>query len=818
MPTGAPLFGRALFCLRELNQERPEVIVDGSGAHIPRQARDGMTVRPGPGPAARGCRVLLLASALVPGLACEDVVVQPVEVESVVVDPPHSQLALGSAVQLTARGLDHKERTVSGYPVAWRSDDEAVATVDDAGLVTGHARGEATIAATMGGRTGSALVDVRYPPSLVLDVQELSFAEQAGTPDPAPADVAVTNGGDLPLEGLAVAVSYDDAGGWLTAALASSSAPTTLRVSVSLDGLEPGTYSARVTVEASSTSSAHLTVTLELGHGIPSPPSGLTASATDGEAEVHLSWTDNSDGRAGFDIERRGPGETQFTLLDRVDAGVVSHTDGTVAPDGTYVYRVAACGPGGCSAPSGQASATTHPVAPTALRADPVSESRIDLSWTDNSATETSFRLERRDPGSDFELLVTAARDQTSHSDRGLSPETTYTYRVQACNSGGCSAFAEEATATTEAQPPPAAPTGLTADVASASRIELAWTDNSEGAADFVVQRRVGDGEFAHLGDVGAGTTTLSDGDVVSDRVYSYRVAACWEADVCSAFSDEATAMTPPVAPTGFTAAARSASEIRLSWTDHSVTGTEVQIERQDGGSDGFQPIATVERSVTTFDDAGLSADTRYEYRIRSCNVDGCSGWVIDDATTDPPAVPGEPSGLSAVYEQGAGVQLRWTPGTGSVTEHRIERQADDGAFTVIHTAGADADAFLDGDAPEDQAVTYRVLACNDAGCSGPSNQATVLTPPTAPERLRVVYARADRVQLTWQDNSTHATHFRVERASGDGGFETLAETEDTGYQDRSVEPNTTYSYRVLACHDGGCSGPSNVVTTTTGR
>jgi uncharacterized protein len=854
-----------------------------------------------------------VAGILLLGLACEDVVVRPAEVETVVVDPPHSQMGTGATVQLTARGLDGQQRPVSGLPITWSSGNQVVATIDNSGLVTGQAHGEAEIRATIGGRTGTAMVEVLRLASVVLDRDAVEFSGQAYSSDPPPAEVVVSNGGELPLTGLAATVDYGGGpDGWLTVTLESTAAPTMLRIRAGVSGLDPGTYSAIVIVDATSApASAQLEVTLELreglpaspnaplatalsaslvrvswtGHGsgetefrierqegggsfvqigsvaaaitsydddtvspgttygyriracgsagcsaysavasvttptlsAPTAPSGLVATATENTAEIILTWTDNSDDEEEFRVERRGPGEAQFVLLASVGPGVVDYTDGAVAPDGTYIYRVAACGSGGCSAYSGQASATTYPVAPTALAATAVSGTGIDLSWADNSATETEFQVERRSGASGFVLVATVGIDQTTYSDGGLSTATTYAYRVRACNAGGCSPYSNEATATTPSSPPPAAPTDLTASVVSASRIDLAWTDNSSGEALFRVQRRVGDGAFGDHATVGAGVTTFSDTEVVADRVYTYRVTACTDASVCSDFSNQATATTPPLAPTALTATATSPSEIVLTWTNPNETATGFEIERRDGGSGSFTSIAIVGANVTNYGDTGLSAGTRYDYRVRACNTGGCSPYSNEATATTPSSPPpAAPTDLTAVYEE-AGVLLQWTDGASSVTEYRIERRSGGGAFTLIGTAESGAAAYVDSGAPADSELTYRVRACNASGCSDPSNEATVITPPTAPADLRIIYAMSSRVQMNWKDTSTLATFFRVERALGTGSFSELADVEATSFMDRDVEPATTYSYRVSACNSSGCSPPSNVVTATTG-
>jgi hypothetical protein len=88
------------------------------------------------------------------------------------------------------------------------------------------------------------------------------------------------------------------------------------------------------------------------------------------------------------------------------------------------------------------------PNAPSGLAAS--GGSHITLSWTDNAANETGFKLERSPNGSTgWTQIATPAADATNFADSGLNPGTTYFYRICATNGSGDSAYSNIASATT---------------------------------------------------------------------------------------------------------------------------------------------------------------------------------------------------------------------------------------------------------------------------------------------------------------------------------------------------------------------------------
>ncbi|MGI4757004.1 MAG: LamG-like jellyroll fold domain-containing protein, partial [Janthinobacterium lividum] len=97
-------------------------------------------------------------------------------------------------------------------------------------------------------------------------------------------------------------------------------------------------------------------------------------------------------------------------------------------------------------------AAAAPPVAPTVLTATTASSTMINLSWTNNAATDPSlagFHVLRSSGGSgNFTQLPTTAQSNT-FTDATVLPNTQYSYKVTAFNQAGDSGSSNVATATT---------------------------------------------------------------------------------------------------------------------------------------------------------------------------------------------------------------------------------------------------------------------------------------------------------------------------------------------------------------------------------
>jgi hypothetical protein len=163
-------------------------------------------------------------------------------------------------------------------------------------------------------------------------------------------------------------------------------------------------------------------------------------------------------------------------------------------------------------------AAPTAPPAPTNLSATAVSSSRINLSWTDNAANETGFRIQRALGTAAFTEIGVVTANVTTYADTSLSPATLYRYRVRAYNATGPSVFTTPTSATTLP-----APTALVAAHQS-GRITLTWTDSSNSETGFSIERSLDGRAFSQIATVAQNVSTYVDTSPGSSKVVFYRV------------------------------------------------------------------------------------------------------------------------------------------------------------------------------------------------------------------------------------------------------------------------------------------------------
>ena len=136
------------------------------------------------------------------------------------------------------------------------------------------------------------------------------------------------------------------------------------------------------------------------------------------------------------------------------------------------------------------------------------------------------------------------------YTDAAVVNGTTYYYVVTAVNLGDQeSGFSNEASATPQGDPPPTAPTGLTASAGDGSA-SLDWDDNTEpDLAGYLVHRGTASGgPYSQLTPSPIAASAFADAGLANGVTYYYVVSAVDTGQNASGFSNEAAA-TPAAPP-----------------------------------------------------------------------------------------------------------------------------------------------------------------------------------------------------------------------------------------------------------------------------
>lgn len=265
----------------------------------------------------------------------------------------------------------------------------------------------------------------------------------------------------------------------------------------------------------------------------PAAPTNLNVAASS-SSQINLSWTDNATDEDGFQVERcTGTGCTNFAQIAQLAANVTTFSNSGLTSSTNYRYRVRAYNTSGTSGYSNTGEATTSSGgastfgAPSNLIAIARSDQQIDLTWQDNSTTETGFKIYRSTDNITFSRIAILDANVTSYSNSGRPASTTYYYKVLAFNASASTAYSNTVSATTlaPATVKPAAPSNLAATALSPTQIKLTWTDNANNETGVRIYRSLDGLKFTEIAKINlVNTITFTDTGLTSNTTYYYQL------------------------------------------------------------------------------------------------------------------------------------------------------------------------------------------------------------------------------------------------------------------------------------------------------
>lgn len=484
---------------------------------------------------------------------------------------------------------------------------------------------------------------------------------------------------------------------------------------------DSGTYDYRVrSCRAGSCSawSAEASIRVQL------PPSGvptLSAPAISADGSFVVSWTRVA-GAVDYRLEESANG-SGWTAI--VQADVTSRAfAGTSA--GTYAFRVSACNAGSCGTASAVATvAVVFP--PTGTSAISVPARSVDgayaVAWSAVHGADR-YVLEESADGAGWQQVHSGAALSRAFSGKMAG---AYSYRVVACNSGGCGGVGPSSAILVQ-YPPSAAPAISVPAVSINGSYTVTWTGVAT-AERYLLDESINGGGWVQVQDSSVGAKAFS-GRAMGQ--YSYRVRALNGSGV-GPYSGVATinVIEVPTSPVLSGPVYNEANGYIFSWSPGTGGGShQYDLEKSTNGG-AWELASRADGLSTTV--KRLEAGS-YAFRIKACNAAGCGGYsnliTFDIA---PAPIPQTPAIMySAKTERYVGTALkvscsvRWTVSPGA-TSYRLMAMPTG----LVQYTGPEHDLTRAG--AYYCATSHVVQACNASGCSPysspPFRQDTINTP-----------------------------------------------------------------------------------------
>ena len=546
--------------------------------------------------------------------------------------------------------------------------------------------------------------------------------------------------------------------------------------------------------------------------------------------------------------------QTYFLDTDGLEAGVL------------HVYVVIAVDSSGNTGPPAltlviiSAPGANLPV-PAGLRATKNEQARIVISWNPvNDPNLLGYLVLRSQstqgpftPVTSDTLFTTG---QTTYVDSLVVTDQVYFYKVQTVVQDPELGLLRSDTSTfTDGQAladqsAPGAPSDLiiSLDEANFQRVMLNWTtpvtdrngNELTGLASFEIYRsRDNNTSFALIATVSSDQVSFVDTSVELLTTYFYAIRALDQAGNAGPRSQPISVTTKGFAIPRNVRATPGVQKITLTWTANTepeLTGYEI-LRFADPTDE--TPDKTFSSVLTTYVDTPVTADRPFVYRVRAvgtANVKSELSPPVSAQANESAPVLAAPRNVQA--RGGIGhITITWSANTEpELTGYRVMRYTDPAQTVAEATFATVQTTYVDSPLISGQTYVYRVQAVgtnNEESERSLYASATVSadqSPPGAPSDLIVSLDEANfqRVLISWtaptRDSNgnelTGLTSFEIYRSRDNNtSFALIAavSSDQTSYEDTSVELLTRYFYAVKALDQADNAGPrSQPVSVTT--
>jgi predicted phage tail protein len=357
----------------------------------------------------------------------------------------------------------------------------------------------------------------------------------------------------------------------------------------------------------------------------PTPSSLIVPTSTVPNGTIAIGWPVTSTA-------------TKYQLRESKNGGswvsLTSSTTGTSytrtgRANGSYKYQVRAYNTSGWSGYRVSVSVTVllPPPTPTSIivPTTTVTNGTIAISWPATS-TATKYQLqESKDNGS--WVTLSSALTGLSYTPTGRATGS-YKYQLRAYNTSGWSGYRVSGSVTVLLPPP--TPTSIIVPTTTVinGTIAMSWPATST-ATKYQLQESKDNGSWVTLSSALTGVSYNRTGRTTGSFLYRIRA---YNASGWGGFrqSTAVTVLSPPDVPAVITVPTEQIVEgsIQITWSASPTASSYTVQERR--GANAWQ-------NVTTQSSRNLSryrSDGEYTYRVKACNISGCSNWQTSISAT----------------------------------------------------------------------------------------------------------------------------------------------------------------------------------------